>query len=129
MNLSVNQLWTRLLEEARLVLPDATVRTWLEPAEPLALNEGRLVVSTPDQFAVEWNETKHADMLSRLATDVLGSRVEVVFKVQRDRAERPQMDFFVASPAEAITPQPEHRSTRPLNERTDQVCLRLSALH
>ena len=56
-------------------------------------------------------------MLSRLATDVLGSRVEVVFKVQRDRAERPQMDFFVASPAEAITPQPEHRSTRPLNER------------
>ena len=87
MNLSVNQLWTRLLEEARLVLPDATVRTWLEPAEPLALNEGRLVVSTPDQFAVEWNETKHADMLSRLATDVLRYRFYVA-DGQRDARER-----------------------------------------
>lgn len=117
MNLSVNELWTRLLEEARLVLPDATVRTWLEPAEPLSLAEGRLLVSTPDQFAVEWNESKHADVLSRLATDVLGSRVDVVFKVQPDRAERPQMDFFVAPPGEAVAPRPERRATRPLNER------------
>ena len=56
MELSVAETWQRLVEEARHVLPDATVRTWLEPIEPIALSEGRLIVGAPDQFAVEWNE-------------------------------------------------------------------------
>jgi chromosomal replication initiation ATPase DnaA len=84
MELSVKETWNRLLEEARHVLPDATVRTWLDPAEPIALSEGRLIVGTPDQFAAEWNESKHASVLSRLASDVLGTPLDVVFQVQED---------------------------------------------
>ena len=67
MELSAKDAWSRLLEEARRELPDATVRTWLEPAEAIALDDGRLVLGAPDQFAVEWNESKHAPLLSRLA--------------------------------------------------------------
>jgi len=115
MELSVKETWNRLLEEARHVLPDATVRTWLDPAEPIALSEGRLIVGTPDQFAAEWNESKHASVLSRLASDVLGTPLDVVFQVQEERTQRPQMDFFVSP-----SPPPETargRGTRPLNER------------
>ncbi len=117
MELSVKETWTRLLEEARRVLPDATVKTWLDPVEPVALSEGRLIVGTPDQFAVEWNESKHAAVLSRLAADVLGTPLDIVFEVQEERAQRPQMDFFVA-PAAAKTVRPSLiRAARPLNER------------
>jgi len=115
MELSAKETWNRLLEEARHVLPDATVRTWLDPAEPIALSEGRLIVGTPDQFAAEWNESKHASVLSRLASDVLGTPLDVVFQVQEERTQRPQMDFFVSP-----TPPPDEargRGTRPLNER------------
>jgi chromosomal replication initiator protein len=115
MELSVKETWNRLLEEARHVLPDATVRTWLDPAEPIALSEGRLIVGTPDQFAAEWNESKHASVLSRLASDVLGTPLDIVFQVQEERTQRPQMDFFVSP-----TPPPDEaggRATRPLNER------------
>ena len=115
MELSVKETWNRLLEEARHVLPDATVRTWLDPAEPIALSEGRLIVGTPDQFAAEWNESKHASVLSRLASDVLGTPLDVVFQVQEERTQRPQMDFFVSP-----SPPPDEvrgRGTRPLNER------------
>lgn len=114
MELSVKETWNRLLDRARRELPDATIRTWLEPAEPIALDDGRLVVGAPDQFAVEWNSSKHAPLLSRLSEEVLGSRVEVVFKVQQDRARRPQMDFFVAPPP---SEPPPRRRTTPLNER------------
>ena len=117
MELSLKETWTRLLEEARRVLPDATVKTWLDPVEPVALSEGRLIVGTPDQFAVEWNESKHAAVLSRLAADVLGTPLDIVFEVQEERAQRPQMDFFVA-PAAATTARPSLiRAARPLNER------------
>ncbi len=116
MELSAKETWKRLLEEARRVLPDATIRTWLEPAEPVALSEGRLLVGTPDQFAAEWNESKHAAMLSRLAGDALGSPLDVVFQVQEERTQRPQMDFFVSPPRTAeAAPGPD--LTRPLNER------------
>ena len=115
MELSVNETWKRLLDEARHVLPDATVRTWLEPAEPVALTEGRLIIGTPDQFAAEWNESKHAAILSRLAGDVLGTPLDVVFQVQEERAKRPQMDFFVAPAASGD--DATAGGTRPLNER------------
>src|SRR3989441_650503 len=60
MEQSTKEAWKRLLDEARRELPDATVRTWLEPAVPIALDDDRLIVGAPDQFAVEWNESKHA---------------------------------------------------------------------
>src|SRR2546425_783263 len=51
MEQSAKEAWKRLLEEARRELPDATVRTWLEPAEPIALDEGRLILGAPDAVA------------------------------------------------------------------------------
>jgi chromosomal replication initiator protein len=81
MELSAQQAWARLLEAARAELPDPTVRTWLEPLRPMALEEGRLMLGAPDQFAVEWNESKHTDLLKRVAVSTLGQPLEVVFRV------------------------------------------------
>ncbi len=115
---SAREAWKRILDEAQQELPDHTIRTWLEPTEAIALEEGRLVVGAPDQFAVEWNESKHAGILSRIAEPVVGRPTAVVFRVLEDRQKRPQMDFFVApappSAAPAVSVNP---STQPLNER------------
>src|SRR3989442_4650518 len=116
MEQSTKEAWKRLLDEARRELPDATVRTWLEPAVPLALDDGRLIVGAPDQFAVEWNESKHGALLARAAERVFGRPTAVVFRVQEDRQHRPQMDFFVA-PRDAATVDKASAPTTPLNER------------
>lgn len=110
----VKETWKRLLDEVRADLPEATIRTWLEPATPLALDDGQLIVGTPDQFAAEWNETKHAAVLSRAAERLLGRPTPVVFRVQEERQQRPQMDFFVAP--KPLPPGPAAPTT-PLNER------------
>src|SRR3954451_24334319 len=101
MQLSAKDAWKRILDEAHRELPDHTIRTWLEPTEAIALDEGRLIVGAPAQFAVEWNETKHAALLSKLAEPVVGQPTSIVFRVHEDRQKRPQMDFFVAPPAAA----------------------------
>src|SRR5437762_5586251 len=108
MEQSVNEAWKRLLDEARRELPEATVRTWLEPSEPIALDDDRLILGAPDQFAAEWNESKHASLLARAAERVLGRPTTVVFRVQEDRQRRPQMDFFVA-PRESSGVRSEER--------------------
>src|SRR6476620_10369592 len=117
MQLSAKDAWKRILDEAHRELPDHTSRTWLEPTEAIALDEGRLIVGAPDQFAVEWNETKHATLLSKLAEPVIGQPTSVVFRVHEDRQKRPQMDFFVAPTAPAVVIAPVNPSTQPLNER------------
>src|SRR2546425_5709519 len=116
MEQSAKEGWRRLREGARGELPDGTVRTWLEPAEPIALDEGRLILGAPDQFAVEWNESKHATVLARAAERVFGRPTAVVFRVQEDRQQRPQMDFFVA-PREGAVATERAGANTPLNER------------
>ncbi len=119
MQLSPKEAWKRILDEARRELPEQAVTTWLAPAEPLTLQDGRLVLGVPDEFAVKWNEAKHAALLTRLADRVLGEPVEVAFRVPEDRLQRPQIDFFVAPPPDP-SPGTAPRavlSPLPLNER------------
>src|ERR1051325_249082 len=116
MEQSTKEAWKRLLDEARRELPDAPARNRLQPAEPIALDDGRLIVGAPDQFAVEWNESKHAGVLARAAERGFGRPTAGVFRGQEDRQQRPQMDFFVA-PREAVALDKTGVVTTPLNER------------
>ncbi len=100
MSLSAQEVWALLLERARHELPEQTFRTWLEPTEALELDSDRLTVGTPDRFAAEWNESKHAQLLASFAPVALGHPLSVAFTVHEERAARPQMDFFVAPPPE-----------------------------
>src|SRR3981081_1533340 len=102
MTLSATEIWTRLLDRARLELPEQTFRTWLEPTEPLALEGNTIIVGSPDQFAADWNESKHAQLLASLAPVALGHPLSVVFRVHEERRTRNQMDLFVALPPTVV---------------------------
>ena len=104
MSLTAREIWSRLLDRARQELPEQTFRTWLEPTEPLTVEGDTLFVGAPDQFAADWNESKHAELLSTYAPIALGHPIRIAFKVNEERKARPQMDFFVAPPASNITP-------------------------
>ena len=110
MTLSVTEVWTRLLDRARHELPEQTFRTWLEPTEPLALEGNTIVVGSPDQFAADWNELKHAELLTSLAPVALGHPLLVVFRVQEERKTRNQMDLFVAPQVPLIVSSGRHNS-------------------
>ena len=119
MTLTARETWTRLLDRARQELPEQTFKTWLEPTEALSLEGDTLFVGCPDQFAADWNESKHADLLAGYAPVALGHPLAVVFRVNEERKMRTQMDLFVAPPAAAKERPAQERtpSTPPLSER------------
>jgi chromosomal replication initiator protein len=119
MQLSPKDAWKRILDEARRELPEQAVSTWLTPAEALTIEDGRLVLGLPDEFAIKWNEAKHAALLSRIANQLFNELAEVVFRVPEDRLQRPQIDFFAAPPPgpEPDLPSRTTQSPLPLNER------------
>jgi len=118
MSLSPAEVWKRLLDRARQELPDQTFQAWLEPTEALTIEGGTLFVGAPDQFTADWNDSKHAELLSSYAPIVLGYPLSVAFRVHEERKKRSQMDFFV-SPPPASKPMVPHNGTSspPLSER------------
>lgn len=98
MSLTPAETWKRLLDRARHDIPEQTFRTWLEPTEALGIEGNILSVGVPDQFAADWNESKHADLFASYAPIALGHPIKVVFRVNEERRKRSQMDFFVAPP-------------------------------
>ncbi|MBL0892508.1 MAG: chromosomal replication initiator protein DnaA [Gemmatimonadaceae bacterium] len=120
MSLSPAEIWDRLRQRAKQVLPEQTFRTWLEPTDALAVEGDTLVVGAPDQFSADWNDSKHADLLATFAPVALGHPMAVRFRVHEERVGRVQMDMFVAPPPAPIVappPQQQQRVSTPLNPR------------
>jgi chromosomal replication initiator protein len=119
MTLTAHEAWTRLLDRVRQELPVQTFKTWLEPTEALSIDDGTIYVGAPDQFAADWNESKHADMIAGMGPIALGHPIRVIFKVTEERRARPQMDMFIAPPAQKPR-NSQHNSTTtspPLSDR------------
>jgi chromosomal replication initiator protein len=119
MTLTPSEIWTRLLDRARQELPEQTFRTWLEPTRAIDVEGQTIFVGTPDQFAADWNETKHAGLLASYGPVAVGHPVTVVFRVTEDAKRRSQMDLFVAPPAGQVATQAHQKpaNTSPLSER------------
>jgi chromosomal replication initiator protein len=98
MTLTAHEAWTRLLDRARQELPEQTYKTWLEPTEALSMTDGVVFVGAPDQFAADWNQSKHADMLSSLAPVALGHPLADHLQGHR-RTPRSATDGFVCRSA------------------------------
>jgi chromosomal replication initiator protein len=119
MSLSHSEVWKLLLDRARQELPDQTYQAWLEPTEALSMEGNTLFAGAPDQFTADWNNSKHAELVSSYAPIVLGHPINVVFRVHEERKKRSQMDFFVAPPPNPVKPafaQSNNTST-PLSDR------------
>ena len=119
MSLSPSEVWKLLLDRARQELPDQTIQAWLEPTEALSIEGNTLFAGAPDQFTADWNNSKHAELVSSYAPIMLGHPMNVVFRVHEERKKRSQMDFFVAPPPNPVKPafaQSNNTST-PLSDR------------
>jgi chromosomal replication initiator protein len=104
MSLSANDAWFRILDRARDHLPAHTTDQWLTPLAAAEFDGLTLILTAPDQFAVDWVNTKHLNHLESLGPICLGHPLKIVLKVQDERRTRSQMDLFVPQPDATIEP-------------------------
>jgi chromosomal replication initiator protein len=90
MELTADEVWSRITDAARDVLPEQTFRTWLSSTRALNLSDDTLVVEAPTKFAVEWIEDKYGELLRDLADRQLGRPLSLHFE---HRGESGRMKF------------------------------------
>jgi chromosomal replication initiator protein len=105
MELTANEVWARITDAARDVLPEQTFRTWLSATEAVTLSDDTLVVGAPTRFAVEWIEDKYGPLLVDLAERQLGRSLELRFEHQ-GHADRIQIPEFRSSEAARPSSEP-----------------------
>ncbi len=79
MELTADELWSRVLESVRSHLQEQTYRTWFGGTAAAGLTDSELLVQAPSEFHVEWVEDKYGSLLSDLIEQILGRPLRVTF--------------------------------------------------
>ncbi|RJQ53306.1 MAG: chromosomal replication initiator protein DnaA [Actinobacteria bacterium] len=77
----LDTIWQQTLDIIKDELNTPTFRTWFENTSPVAMQDGSLVVSTPNDFAKEWLESRYSTLVGSALNEVMGEVVEIKFTV------------------------------------------------
>jgi chromosomal replication initiator protein len=113
MALTASEAWDRILAVAKRDIPEQTFRTWLEPLTAVEFSGSSIVLSAPDQFSADWNESKLSGVLQGMAPMALGHPCAFAFQVDPKLHARVQMDLFAKATSPHSTSLPGRSIVRP----------------
>ena len=77
MEISLESLWYQVLDRLQVQLGEPTFNTWIKTASPQRLENGCLVIRTPNPFARNWLQKHYKDLIAEVAGEILGHSVEI----------------------------------------------------
>lgn len=79
MNTHIQELWAQALNHIQGKLSKPSFETWLQATEAVDYRDDTLVISTPNEFARDWLESRYANMVRDTLQEVTGSVIGVQF--------------------------------------------------
>ena len=77
MDISLEQLWSQVLERLQLQLSRPTFETWIKTAIAQQLENNCLVIRTPNPFARNWLQKYYIKTIADVVQDILGQPIEI----------------------------------------------------
>ncbi len=81
MQISLESLWSQVLERLQLQLSRPTFETWIKTATAEELANNCLVIRTPNPFARNWLQKYYIKAIADVVQDILGYPVEIYITV------------------------------------------------
>jgi chromosomal replication initiator protein len=135
MELTPDEVWSRVLAAARERMPEQSFRTWLDGSRAVGIADDELLIEAPSEFHVQWIEDKYGRDLTELVRRVVGRQLRLSFRCASAVPE-PSLPEVEVSPGPAPqaapvpspgnggpssraveSPVPSGRSRENLNER------------
>ncbi len=104
----VESLWAQVLERLQLQLSRPTFETWIKTAVPEQLEDGCLVIRTPNPFAKNWIQKYYIKTITEVVEQVVGQPIEIQITIARgdDGALLGDADMYYPLPIEVNIPEP-----------------------
>ncbi len=87
MDISVESLWSQVLERLQLQLSRPTFETWIKTANAKALEGTCLTIQTPNPFARNWLQKYYIKAISETVQDILGYEVTIQIEIEAREGE------------------------------------------
>jgi len=84
--LSLETLWSQVLERLQVQLSRPTFETWIKTASAEKLENNCLVICTPNPFARNWLQKYYIQTLADVVQDIRGCPTEIQFTVAKGEA-------------------------------------------
>ena len=87
MTISLNDLWSEVLERLQLQLSRPTFETWIKTATAETLENDCLILQTPNPFARNWIQKYYLKTISDVVEEILGHRVDIQIEIASSTGE------------------------------------------
>ncbi|AFY99113.1 chromosomal replication initiator protein DnaA [Calothrix sp. PCC 6303] len=81
MEISLDSLWSQVLERLQIELSRPTFETWIKTATPEQLENNCLVIRTPNPFAKNWLQKYYLKIIANAVQDIIGHPVDIYLTV------------------------------------------------
>jgi len=122
--ISVDHLWSQVLERLQLQLSRPTFETWIKTASAEKLESDRLVILTPNPFARNWLQKYYVKTINEVVQDVLGRPVDIQIVIAQGDDVATVTDPGVISPLPPKNSPAE--STTTARQKTTDLNLKYS---
>ncbi|PSB19139.1 chromosomal replication initiator protein DnaA [Phormidesmis priestleyi ULC007] len=103
----VESLWAQVLERLQVQLSRPTFETWIKTAVPEQLEDGCLVIRTPNPFAKNWIQKYYIKTITEVVEQVVGQPIEIHITIAQgdDGAMLGDADMYYPLPIEVNIPE------------------------
>lgn len=108
----LNKIWVDALSIIKEQLNAATFKTWFANTKPIGFVDGRVCISTPNDFAREWLESRYTSLVASSVCEIIGEEVVVEFVTRLVDSSKPIM-----TPAPVVAEAPARPLDAGLNQK------------
>ena len=123
MELSLESLWSQVLERLQEKLTRPTFETWIKTASAQRLENNCLVICTPNPFARNWLQKYYIKTIIGVVEEILGHAVEVQITVAKENGmtsfNEPEVGW--PAPIEPSIPEPPNNRPKPIELNSKYV--------
>ncbi len=100
--ITLENLWTQVLERLQIQLSRPTFETWIKTAVAEQLDDNCLVIRTPNPFARNWLQKYYIKTIAEVVQEVVGHPIDIHITIaQGDDATTDNPDMFWPLPSQA----------------------------
>ncbi len=113
MEISLEQLWSQVLERLQLQLSRPTFETWIKTANATQLQNNCLMIATPNPFARNWLQKYYIKTIGDVVEDILGQPVEIHITIDKGDETSLITDGELSWAVPIENSIPDHTSSHP----------------